>query len=102
MGVLSGIIKTILIALAAGVVLYLVFGPRLINHRTLFYKFEKVKIDWDKEYGIPSIHAKTRRGATYGWGYAQASDRLFQMSLSRLSAYGRTSEALGPAGLEAD
>jgi len=47
-------------------------------------------------YGIPHIFGKTIEEVFYGYGYALAQDRLFQMEILRRSYYGRTAEIYGP------
>jgi penicillin amidase len=53
-------------------------------------------------YGTPHIYAATTRGLFYGYGYASAEDRLFQLEMLKRSATGRVSEVLGPQYLELD
>ena len=51
---------------------------------------------------IPHIYASTQHDLLFAQGYAEASDRLFQMDLIRRYVYGRLSEVLGPGALQAD
>lgn len=51
---------------------------------------------------VPHIYAKTDHDLFFAQGYAEASDRLFQMDLIRRFVYGRLAEVLGPAVLSAD
>ncbi|HET6895645.1 MAG TPA: penicillin acylase family protein [Candidatus Baltobacteraceae bacterium] len=51
---------------------------------------------------IPHIYASTQRDLLFAQGYAEASDRLFQMDLIRRYVYGDLSEVLGPGVLSAD
>lgn len=51
---------------------------------------------------IPHIVASNDHDLFFGQGYAEASDRLFQMDLLRRYVYGRLSEVLGAAVLPAD
>ena len=53
-------------------------------------------------FGVPYIYAPTTEGLFYGWGYAVAQDRLFQLDLFRRSALGRLAEVFGPDLLEQD
>lgn len=46
-------------------------------------------------YGVPHVFADNTYGLFYGYGYAVAQDRLFQMDMSRRSFTGRTAEVLG-------
>jgi penicillin amidase len=52
--------------------------------------------------GVPHVRAASERDAYFGLGFAHAQDRLAQMTWLARAARGRTSEAIGPAGLEAD
>ncbi len=54
------------------------------------------------EYGTPHIYADDFFGLYYGYGYAIAQDRLFQMEMSRRSTQGTVSEVLGPDYLDYD
>ncbi len=53
-------------------------------------------------YGTPQIYAKTTYGLFYGYGYAAAQDRLFQLDMTRRGAEGRVSEVLGSQYLALD
>lgn len=48
------------------------------------------------EGGIPRLDAETERDLWFAHGWVTASDRLFQMDLSRRAARGELSEVLGP------
>jgi len=52
--------------------------------------------------GVPHIRAASERDAVFAEGYAQGTDRLFQLDLLRRFVYGRLSEVLGSATLETD
>lgn len=60
-----------------------------------------VRIVRDARY-IPHIYAGNEHDLIFAQGYAEASDRLFQMDLLRRFVYGRLAEVLGPAVLSAD
>lgn len=60
-----------------------------------------VRIVRDKR-DIPHIYAANIHDLMFGQGYAEASDRLFQMDMLRRYVYGRLSEVLGTAVLPAD
>lgn len=47
-------------------------------------------------YGVPHVYSGTVYGLFYGYGYAIATDRLFQMEMSKRSVKGTVSEVLGP------
>jgi penicillin amidase len=53
-------------------------------------------------YGVPHVYADTIYGLYYGYGYAIAQDRLFQMEMSRRSTQGHVAEVLGPDYVEYD
>jgi len=54
------------------------------------------------EYGTPHIYADGIYGLYYGYGYAIAQDRLFQMEMARRSTQGTVAEVLGPDYLDYD
>ncbi len=53
-------------------------------------------------WGVPHVHARTRRDLWFGQGFCHAQDRLWQLELYRRMAAGRISEIAGRAGLPAD
>ncbi len=53
-------------------------------------------------YGVPHIYASDIYGLYYGYGYAVAQDRLFQMEMTRRSTQGMVSEVLGADYLDYD
>ena len=54
------------------------------------------------EWGIPHILAGSDDDLFFGYGYAMAQDRLWQLDFFRRRAMGRLAEVLGPDGLERD
>jgi penicillin amidase len=60
-----------------------------------------VRIERD-EWGIPHVHADKDTDLFFGFGYAMAQDRLFQLDLLRRRGAGRLAEILGPDGAETD
>ena len=46
-------------------------------------------------FGVPHVYSNTVYGLFYGYGYAIATDRLFQMEMSKRSVEGTVSEVLG-------
>ncbi|MGG4774640.1 penicillin acylase family protein [Paenalcaligenes sp. Me52] len=46
-------------------------------------------------YGVPHVFADSNYGLFYGYGYAVAQDRLFQLDMARRSFVGTTAEVLG-------
>lgn len=53
-------------------------------------------------YGMPQVFAATNFGVFYGYGYAVASDRLFQMEMLKRTAQGRVAEVLGSQFVDLD
>ncbi|MFT5610210.1 MAG: penicillin amidase [Arenicella sp.] len=62
---------------------------------------ETVTIYRDK-YGTPQVVADSNYGVYFGYGYAVATDRLFQMEMLRRTAEGRVAEVLGSKYLDLD
>ena len=54
------------------------------------------------EFGVPHIFAQDLEGLFYGFGYATAQDRLFQLDMLRRTYWGRVSEVHGAKLLEFD
>lgn len=52
--------------------------------------------------GIPHIRARNLHDLYFAQGFAQASDRLFEMDLTRRYAYGRLAEVFGVKALDLD
>ncbi len=52
-------------------------------------------------YGVPHVFADSHYGVYYGYGYAVAQDRLFQMDMARRSFVGTTAQVLGPGDQDA-
>ena len=53
-------------------------------------------------YGVPSIYAEDTYSLFYGYGYALAEDRLFQMESTKRSSQGRAAEVFGAEYLQKD
>ena len=53
-------------------------------------------------FGVPHIYADESYGLYYGYGYAVAQDRLFQMEMTRRSTQGTVAEVLGSAYIDYD
>jgi penicillin amidase len=60
-----------------------------------------IRIERDQR-GLPTIRANDDRDLFYGWGFAVAHDRLFQLDYLRRRARGRLAEILGPEAVESD
>ena len=53
-------------------------------------------------YGTPQVVAASNAGVYFGYGYAVATDRLFQMEMLNRTAQGRVAQALGEDFVELD
>lgn len=53
-------------------------------------------------YGTPHVYAEDTYGLFYGYGYAIATDRLFQMEMSKRTGWGTVAEVLGSDYLASD
>jgi len=62
---------------------------------------EEIEILID-EYGVSHVYADDLYSLSYGNGYVQARDRLFQMDAIRLVGRGESAEWLGPGQLSSD
>ncbi|VVD76378.1 penicillin acylase family protein [Pandoraea nosoerga] len=54
------------------------------------------------EFGVPHVYASTTYALFYGYGYAIAQDRLFQMEMARRSTQGTVAEVLGEKFVDFD
>jgi len=62
---------------------------------------QPVEIERDAQ-GVPHIYADNDEDLFFGFGYAMAQDRLFQLDYLRRRGSGRLAEILGPGGTELD
>ncbi len=72
-----------------------------INSEAEIDSAEQVTIYRDK-YDTPHIVASSNRGVYFGYGYAVATDRMFQMEMLKRTAEGRVAEVLGQEFVELD
>jgi penicillin amidase len=75
--------------------------PQMDGTKTLPSLLKKVEIYRDQA-GIPHIYAQNNIDAFYSLGYLMASERLFQMEISRRVANGELAEIVGEKGLQSD
>ena len=52
--------------------------------------------------GVPHVFAGSDADLFFGFGWAMAEDRLFQLDWLRRKAHGRLAEIIGPSGVEYD
>lgn len=62
---------------------------------------QPVDVHWDS-YGVPYIHARSEADLYVAAGYIHAQERIWQMTLSQLSAEGRFAEFLGEELVDLD
>lgn len=92
----------IIVAIPLSIFIYLKYElPKLDGEIHLTAIKEKVEVYRDLE-GIPHIYANNDEDAFYTLGYVIASERLFQMEISRRVASGELSEIIGERGLSSD
>ncbi|KAA3613007.1 MAG: penicillin acylase family protein [Calditrichaeota bacterium] len=105
MKILFRVILTLLILIVcAGI-----FGYALLKNSVAPYEgelalkgvIEKIEITFDKK-GIPQIWAENENDAYFALGWLHASERLFQMDMTRRISQGRLSEVLGEITLKMD
>jgi len=83
-----------------GIAIILAFGI-LAFAGTAFASNDEVTIKRDT-YGVPHVYAETVYGLFYGYGYAVAQDRLFQMEMAKRSTQGRVAAVLGEKYIDFD
>ncbi len=99
----------VLVVIISTIFLFILFSIEVANisviEETIFEEnptvYQKVEI-FKNKYGIPQIVAENINDAMFGVGFAQASDRLWQMDYLRRVASGELSEILGPEAIKAD
>ena len=70
-------------------ILFMVFITALVVSLCVVSEAKKVTIIRDN-YGIPHVFGDSMEEVFYGYGYALATDRLFQIEILRRSYYGRS------------
>ena len=75
--------------------------PSMEGTRTVSGVSGRVDIVRD-DWGVPHLLADSDDDLFYGYGYATAQDRLWQLDYYRRKARGRLSEVIGPSGIEID
>jgi len=100
-------ISLFLFLLLAGVVIigiYWTFYKPLPNYSAtlnLEGLSQPVDVHWDA-FGVPYVHAQNDADLYYTMGYIHAQERLWQMTLTQLSAEGRFAEFFGEELVEID
>jgi penicillin G amidase len=103
------IFKWVLAVLLIVILICFLFGYFLLKNSLAPYQGEvslnsldhSVEITFDKK-GIPQIWAETEKDAYFALGWLHASERLFQMDVTRRISQGRLSEVLGDITLQLD
>lgn len=93
--------KFILISLIALFFILSLITPTIAGDRIKTNVKDGVLIIRDK-YGVPHIYSENIYGLYYGYGYAIATDRLFQMEMAKRTVLGKVSEVLGSAYINFD
>src|SRR5437867_3202972 len=75
--------------------------PPALGTRTVHGPSQPLRIERDR-WGVPHVHAASDVDLFFGFGYATAQDRLFQLDFLRRKARGRLAEILGPEAVESD
>lgn len=75
--------------------------PRLTGSLRLAGLNGSVRVGRDGT-GVPHVRAETSQDLFFGFGFATAQDRLFQLDHQRRKARGRLAEVLGEQALESD
>ena len=75
--------------------------PQLSGHITVDGLLDTVKLIRDT-HGVPHIYARNEPDLFFGFGYAMAQDRLWQMDLFRRIGSGHLAEILGAEAIEID
>lgn len=99
-----GLFLLILLTGLAAIGIYWTFYKPLPNYSGTLELAElqsPVDVHWDS-YGVPYIHAQSENDLYFAAGYVHAQERIWQMTLSQLSAEGRFAEFLGEELLELD
>ena len=92
----------LLLSVAASAWLLASFSlPKMAGEETLAGLDARVEVVRDA-HGIPRIFAKSARDAYFAMGYVHATDRLWQMDVTRRVAQGRLSERFGTRALSTD
>jgi penicillin amidase len=88
--------------------IYLFLMPLLIGCNTGAQQTSPANLDpetvtiYRDQYGTPQVVADSNKGVYFGFGYAVATDRLFQMEMLKRTAEGRVAEVLGQEFAELD
>ncbi len=81
--------------------LFLITSIGLAEIRLNLSKEDEILLIRDN-FGVPHVYAKNIYGLYYGYGYAIATDRLFQMEMARRTVLGKVSEILGSGYINFD
>lgn len=75
--------------------------PAMTGNQRVAGLQKSVRIERDR-WGIPHVFADNNRDVFFGFGYATAQDRLFQLDYLRRKARGTLAEILGAEAVESD
>ncbi len=100
-GLLKLLVALALVALIAAGYLFYRAMPAYSGRAVLTGLDSEVRV-WRDGYGIPHIFAGDMNDAARALGYLHASERLYQMELTRWAGQGRLAEIVGPDMLPVD
>ena len=100
-GALKLIVALVVLAVVAAGYLFYRAMPTYSGRQALAGLSAEVHV-WRDDYGIPHIFANDMNDATRALGYLHASERLYQMQMSRWVGQGRIAEIVGPDMLGVD
>ncbi len=95
------LIFLIIIIITGGIVYLLLRStrPQLKGEIVVSEELNESVLIKRNDYGIPLIEANSFPDVLFAIGFLHASDRLFQMELSRRNAFGQLSEIVGEIAL---
>jgi len=101
LGSLVGIIILIVIGFSIYVQVIRTAEPEYSGRVSVAGLQEEVMVQYDK-YAVPHVTAQNEDDLYFATGYLAASERMWQMEMTRLAGQGRLAEILGPDALEFD
>ncbi|MCF7804180.1 MAG: penicillin acylase family protein [Candidatus Marinimicrobia bacterium] len=100
-GAVAGLVAIVLIGFSIYLQIIKTAEPEYSGRITLPNLQEEVFVQYD-EYAVPHVEAQNQHDLYYTAGYLAASERMWQMEMTRLAGQGRLAEFLGPELLDFD
>lgn len=101
LGSLAGIVMLVVIGFSIYVQVIRTAEPEYSGRMALDGLRNEVIVQYD-EYAVPHVTAQNEDDLYFAAGYLAASERMWQMEMTRLAGQGRLAEFLGPDALEYD